>query len=363
MNDTLKTILNHARLVNPARTIFSAGSSVWDAPGGGDPNSKWRLAKSDKLNMALWNLIYSAPAAFGLAYLINNVANQRAENDVEKKLNRQLIDKVQATRPRLVADPNLADITSFTELPGEELRRIDAAREQAAEKSGNRKKLTKKAAGNLDEIATETVRDAVSDAFLSALPLTGAALAAYGGISLSNHLNKERIKKELLARRMQLRNLQAKLDHDMLVSRGLIKGASETVDQAKVDRMVAEAKASTNTNRLQGDRGSTSSLWDMILRVPVLAHVLMATALVTGAYSLLRKGDKNEKRLKHLKDMQLGSNVLQDAPQLSVLDLPVKAEDILDVPALTAGKEAVLDVKPVDEANIIQEVKKKDALF
>ena len=350
IKEILNKALNYKHLVNPLKTAFSKGTSVLDAPGG-----SWKLSDDPKTNMALWNAIYSAPAVFGLSYLVNNIANRKAETEVDEKLDTQLIDKLQALRPRLVSDPNLEDTESFTELPQKELKRLETIKAE----------LNKAAADDdedpsWDKDLKQWVIDTLKSSIKGAIPIGAAALAASGGIALSNANNKDRIKKDLEARRVQLRNIQALIDRQMLVDKGLVKGASSKKDKDSGDK-----------------EGSKIGLLEGAINAPLLAHILIAGGLGLGTYKFMRAKDPNEKKLSYLKKVQLGSNVLQDTPQLSVLDLPIDPAKVLAVPGdkkqetliaeetkpVEVAAADIIDVKPIEDSGIFQEIKKKDALF
>lgn len=350
--------LAHLKMANPFHSLLRSGTSIFDAPSG-----SWALSKDPKTNMALWNAIYTSGPAFGLAYLINNLANQKAESEVEEAIDTQLIDKLQSLRPRLVADPNLADVSAYTELPKKELKRLEEI------KAG----LPKSAANNDDgaeddqdfsERASDSTKELIKNSILNTIPLAAFGLAAAGGIALSNKNNKDRIAKNLQARRTQLRNIQALIDRQMLADRGLIKAAAKK----------------------EGDKtGSGVGVLDAFVGLPITAHMLLAAALGLGSYGILSDRDKNKATLKYLKKIQLGSNTLQDTPQLSVLDLPVSPDKILAVPGdkkqqtlikaeISPTDDGVIDVVPIENSGILEELKaasdseiesrkKKDALF
>ena len=330
LKDNIMEILRNSRLVDPFYSAFATGKSVFDAP-------KWKLAKDPKLNMALWNSIYAFPAALGLGYLVNNLSNQKAAAEVDAELDKQLIDKLQSTRPRLVADPNLADTASFTDLPKKELNRLE----------GIKDKISKKSSSPFRKVKDSFV-DLLVNSLIGAIPIGTAAAAATAGVAWSNKNNKERIKKDLEERRTQLRNIQALIDHQMLANRGLIKGASQD-------------SGDTETKH----RGSELGPFEGLLNLPVLALALMSGALGVATYRYMDRADKNKSTIKYLKKTQLGSNVLQDTAQLSLLDLPVDPNKVIATPGdkkqLTLGEDSVK--ADSDPAGIVTEVKKKDALF
>ena len=62
-----------------------------------------------------------------------------------------------------------------------------------------------------------------------------------------------------------------------------------------------------------------------------------------AAYNVLKDNDENIAKIKYLKRRQLGSNTGQSTPQISVLDLPVRTENILATPGLASSDTAYED--------------------
>lgn len=93
-----------------------------------------------------------------------------------------------------------------------------------------------------------------------------------------------------------------------------------------------------------------------------------------GAYHYLSKKDKNRAQLEFLRKKVLGSNTLQDSPQISLDSMPLAKEELIartgdKNPTLMLGNsEAPETLHPVDtnpDERILEEVvaKKKDAIF
>lgn len=346
LKDTIGKILDYKHLINPLATTFSSGREPGDAPRFGG----WSLFKDPKTNMAAWNAIYNILPLFGIGFVINAIANRKAESEVEDKLDAGVIGKLQALRPRLISDPNLKDVTSYTSLPKKELEQLEAIKGELAKSASDEE--------NADSWVVQQLKALVKDGFKNAIPIAAAIAAASSGIALSNKLNRDRIKKQLSDRRIELSNIQALLDHKMLADAGLI-------DENKPTGVISKTA-----------NGPIRTLLD----APMLAHILLSTGLGIGTYKLMTSQDDNKKKIKSLKKIQLGSNVLQDTPQLSVLDLPVKPEQILAIPGdkkketviaavkdkleeIAKGGEDIIDVSPIEDSGILQEIKKKDALF
>ena len=349
IKSAVNKVLNHVKMVNPFHSLLRSGTSIFDAPGG-----SWKLSDDPKTNMALWNAIYTAGPAFGLAYLINNIANQRAESKIEDASEKRLIDKLQAMRPRLLETPKpIADDEGYEEVPTTELKRLSALK-NSLQKSA--KKDTEDDPDTLERAKHGTL-DIMKGGIVGTLPIAVALAMAAGGVAASNKYNKERIKANLRTRRSQIRSIQALIDRERLIDKGLVKSA------AKKDK----------------DEGSDIGVLDAFVGLPAAAHTAIALSLGLGTYGILSAKDENKNLLKYLEKVQLGSNVLQDTPQLSVLDLPADPGQILAVPgdkkketllptaATAANPSEIIDVEPIDAADIITEVKadnkKKDALF
>ena len=358
----------YAHLFNPVYTLTHEGDSALGVP-------TMRLADNNKLNLALWNAIYVGGAALPLAYLINTLANQKAENEVESQLNKSLVQKLNALRPRLVSDPSLADTSAYTDLPERELKELQRVQGE----------LEKHADGGIMDWVSDTAADFFRDSFANTLPLFMLPGAALLGTALSNNKNKERIKAELKDRRLQYRNIQGYIDRKRLAEAGLVaasaaekpltesvaKRKSESSDNSKADDKLTKKAGGPDDQSGEARRDSSYGLKTWFLSMPFAALALLSATLGVGTYNLLNKGDKNKAKLKYLKERQLGSNIAQDTPQLSVLDLPVSYKDILVTPqtdksrqtrAYTGDTEDRKDGKaPKAEERSV--TSKKDALF
>lgn len=304
----LDTIKRYKHLVNPVATTFLDATDVKAAPTG-----RFKLSDDPKTNLALWNSIFVGGTAFPLAYLVNSLANKHHEAKVEDKLDKALVDKLNAMRPRVVADPDLGDTSAFTDLPEKELEQLEELKAV----------LNKKSSGDDDENTfVDDVGDKVSDVFSdigkNMLPIAAVPLSVLAGVALSNHVNRERIKKQLADRRVQLRNIQAKLDRKHLQSRGLIK-SDEPIEKSASSKRDSEPR-------------KDNSFWSLFFEAPLMTSGLLTAILSIGAYNILRDRDKNLAKLKYLKETQLGSNTLQDTPRIGVIDLPVKPEEVLAIP-------------------------------
>ena len=350
----IDTIKRYKHLVNPVATTFLDETDVKAAPVG-----RFKLSDDPKTNLALWNSIFVGGTALPLAYLVNSLSNKHHEAKVEDTLNKALVNKLNAMRPRVVADSDIGDVSAFTDLPKKELEQLEELKTTLNKKSSGGTVV-----GDLEDKAT----DALSDIGKNMLPIAALPLSVLAGVALSNHVNRERIKKQLAERRVQLRNIQSKLDRKQLQSYGLIKSDEPIEKEA--------------SNKRDEEPRKDNSFWSVFFESPLMTTGLLTTILSIGAYNVLRDRDKNLAKLKYLKNTQMGSNTLQDTPRIGVIDLPVKPEEVLAVPGdkkqetlievLDAPKQ--LENKPsnlrlLDNRDIFEElsprtnIREKDAIF
>lgn len=365
----LDTVTRYAHLVNPAATLVHTGEGVKAAPGG-----SLRLAKDPKTNMSLWNSIFVLGSLGPLAYLVNTLANKKHEAEVEDKLNKSLVDKLNALRPRLVADADLSRTGAFTELPKKELKQLEDIKEalnkSAAESTEDSKDSEVGWFDSLSNAIGDNLGDIASDTSKNILPFAAVPAAVLLGVGLSNYINDKRIKNKLKERRTQLRNIQAKIDRRALQLAGLVKPDTE-------ETITKEASKKEGTNKFSDvHKQRENILSNTFIDFPLLGWAILSGALGLGAFHLLRKKDDNLAKIKYLQKTQLGSNVLQDTPQISVLDLPATPNEILVVPG-DKKQQTLLESKPetkakeavalLDNNELFQEInpkkEEKDAIF
>lgn len=321
-------IARYKHLFNPAATLVYKGESGGIHDRLAAPVGSWKLSDDPKTNLALWNAIFVGGATAPLAYLINTLANKKHEAEVDEKFDKALVDKLNALRPRLVSGNKLGDVSAFSDMPKQELKQLDALIEKIDKKASVEKKAEDKE--TLDDAISEKISTFLGDVAKSSLPFLAIPAAGLSAIGLSNYINKQRIKAKLNKERMAVRNIQSLLDRKHLQLAGLIKA-----DQAKPeisDNIAKQASTESEKSKKEKEPNKENSIYTYGISTPALAWSLVATALGLGYFSLLRKNDKNLGKIKHLKKVQLGSNVLQDTPKISVLDLPATTDEILAVP-------------------------------
>ena len=367
-------LLSYPGLFNPASTFFSTfGDKVDNLLN--SPSGKLKLSKDPLFNHALWNTIYSSALFGGGALLLSLLANKQQEDTVRKAMKSGVSSRLEAIRPTLVADPDLKNLSAYTNLPEQDIKRV----EKLLAKSDDQ---IEKKAGDYDGQGTGTIvakhlgdllSNTAAKAVASALPLTATTLAVAGGIWGGNELIKKRLKAKLKRERINIKNAQAYIDRKILQEQGLIAPDKEEDSETLPKRADAP----------DTDRGG---LLTSILQMGPIWWLLSGLGLGGVSYAMAANRDKNLATVKQLSKMQFGKNELQSAPSISILDIPAKPEEMLKLPgdkkeetyasdrttehakkALTkslANKKPVeiIDVEPIDSADIVRAVK-KDALF
>lgn len=324
---------NYLHLANPLYTLVHTGEDVKDTPAG------LELAKNPRLNLALWNAIGVAGTVAPLAFLINTIVNRKHDSEVESKLNKSLVRKVEALRPRLVADPNLMDISSYTDRPKSELEELEKLKETLSKNASEERP-------GLFSWLGDKVLSMAAEGIYAGLPLAALPLAAVSGIGLATSIDRKRIKDRLKERRMQLRNIQAYVDRLQLEDAGLVK-AEKRSDSIKElnNKMSKEAS-------IDKESAEVSIPQIMLSDVPMMALTGGSLLLGGSIFNILKDKDENVAILKYLKDRQLGSNITQGTPQIGIVDLPVDPRNILATPG-DKNEELAYE----DPAEIIEEYK------
>lgn len=324
--ELVNELVRYPHLFNPAYAFSHKGQSLSSAPKG-----RLRLAKDDKLNLSLWNAIYAAAGLAPLAFIVNAISNKKAESAMEDASDKASVAKLNALRPRVVADASRHNTKSFTELPRKELKQLDSLTESLekvsseGENSDNDNDFW-----GIEDWAKENLSSFLSNVAKSSIPFVAAPTAVLGAIALSNKLNRDRIKNKLKDQRTQYRKIQAAIDRKALQEAGLIKSA-------------ANRSAADRANKKDEESAVSNLLFDL----PGMLAVLATATLGLGAFNTLRAKDKNLAKIKYFTKRQAGSNILQDTPNISILDIPANPDEILLVPGDKKQQTIANSNKPV----------------
>lgn len=283
----LDAIWKYKHLIDPSATIRYTGRS------GSAPSGKWALSDDPKTNMALWNTIGVSAAAIPATAALTLLANNYWDKWLRKKVTERSLSKINAMRPQMSPNDDLNYTYNITTKPRKELMRI-------LERSDE---LTKTASDPSSESNTPTL---VRNSLAGALPLVAAPVATYLTIRAVQDLHKRRLQKKLMEERTAIRNMQDKVDHEILAEQGIIKSAGMSVDEAE------------DIWERHGKDKDKESLFTSALTFPGAAFLGLSTIGGLIAYKKLSDYDKYKNRLRYLKDHILGANTLQDAPKISL---------------------------------------------
>ena len=318
-----KSANNYLKLLNPFTTLAHTGE--------GDiaPSGKFALSRDPKTNLALWNTLGVSSWAIPLAIAANVASNRYWKKKIEEDRKKRTVSKLEALRPRLSPDDDLDDVSNILDTPEAENRIIE--------------EIEKKA--NDGDSGLPLIGDAVDRGIKSALPILAAPTALALTTAILHKKQKEEYKKQLLKERLALRNMHDKIQHEILVENGLIKGA----------------KAPEKENTLSS----------FLLDLPVVLSLGGAALAGAGTYHYLSKKDKNKAKIEFLRKKVLGSNTLQDTPQISLDSLPAVKEELIartgdkNPTLLIAQSETLRPKADTPDERILEEVvaAKKDALF
>lgn len=372
MSNQYRQVVRFPHLLNPLDTLVKAlgggktsGASQTEEFLAGAPQGKLQLSKDPLLNHAIWNSIYSGLLIGGGAFLTALIANKLSEKTTRKAVNEGVQSRLEAVKPTVIADPDLQDLTAYTALPKTDMDRMQALLNKELPKKN--KAINKKAGDGLSNLG-DFIANVAKKSIALTLPIAATATAAYGGIQIANDIEKRKLRRNLNKELASIRNAQAFVDRKILEEQGLV----------------------TPVNALD-KKAADYNLMDTFLGIPGVFYMLAGLGSGGIVYSILRNRDKNLATTKYLQKMQFGKNELGTAPQLSVLDLPAAPEEMLVLPGdrkkqtfsddsdngskkaetqnrdkkeskeLTNGS-VVIDVEPIDKADIVTPVK-KDALF
>lgn len=313
---------NYLKLLNPFTTLAHTGE--------GDiaPSGKFALSRDPKTNLMLWNALGVSSWAIPLAIAANAASHKYWKNQIEKDRKKRTVSKLEGLRPRLSPDADLDNLDNILNTPELENRAIEEIEKKAS-----------------DDSSIPLLGDAISRGAKAAVPIIAVPAALAATTAIMQKKQKEEYKRQLLRERLALRNMHDKIQHEILVENGLLKGA----------------KAPEKENTLSS----------FLLDLPVVLTLGGGALAGAGAYHYLTKKDKNKAKIEYLRKKVLGSNTLQETPQISLDSLPVKKEELI---ARTGDKNPTLllehteTLTPVDknpDERVLEEVvaKKRDALF
>lgn len=152
------------------------------------PNTPMKLSKDPRVNLAVWNALFSGGAMLGLGALIKHMSAQKQNEKFDKKQKEAIESK-------------LNGIVPFTE-PDSSMRDTEAREKR-------RTREIKKNASVLDS--------AVKNAVLGLIPITAAAGGLYAGARAVNDSIKEDREEALKKEIAQLQNKLDKLYNDRIV--------------------------------------------------------------------------------------------------------------------------------------------------
>lgn len=327
----LDAIWKYRHLVDPTATARFTGKA--DSA----PSGKWALSSDPKVNMALWNALGVTAAAVPTTAALTILANKYWDRKVKKLITERSLSKINAMRPQMSPNDDLGYTYNITNKPKKELMQI-------LEDSDN---LTKSASAEEgDGVVSRTIKNTAA----VALPMVAAPVATYLTIRAVQNAHKKRLRKRLREERTAIRNMQDRVDHQILEEQGVIKSASMTADEAKHiwDR--------------HGKDKDKEPLAYTALTFPAAVALGVSALGGTVAYKVLTDSDKYKNRLKYMRDHILGANTLQEAPKISLAKFKQPGEGMVARPgdkvaALIeeADKPVVIDVDPIEEAKKLTE--------
>ena len=296
-------LLAHKHLFNPLYTMWKGFADKEKIGVNDSPVGKLRLAKDNLTNVALWNAIYSSTLLGGGALLASLLANRYHENKVYKDMSKGLKSRMEASKPRLVSDPDLSDVSAYSMLPDTETKEM--------------RKLLEKSS-SVDKKAEEEgfIESALGNAVANIIPMAATGLGIFGGIWAGNELSKSRIKNKIKDNLVRIRNAQAFVDRNILIEQGLIN------PDAPGDGVVTDKKK----------LNKKASIFTALAAIHPTLWLLGGLGLGGVAASLMETRDKNKATVNALRRLYLGKNELQGAPQLSLLSIPAKASELIKTP-------------------------------
>lgn len=333
-------LFKYIHLANPVSGFFRSGSKPGDAPVG-----RLRLAENDKLNYALWNTIGSAAWMVPAALIISRLSNKGEHDKVKAKMATMLKSRLSASRPTLATTADTSDDVKalLTDAVDKQIEKEMAKTAAEGEKTAldeflDAGKAFFSSLGSAGkEGAAGLAKDMLTKGTAVALPIAVPSVLALLAAKKHNEAMKGEIEEALLADRDALKEEQRAVDRATMSLQGLIKGASGKTEAAE------------------------QSLQHTILMPLTLATLLAAGSGILG-YRYFSRTDKASAKLKALRERLLGVNHLQDAPKLTMAELPVALSEITATPG-SVRKETVALANPVTGALEDKKIKKLDNII
>jgi hypothetical protein len=358
----LDIIANYKHLANPFYSLVYRGAS------GHAPEGKFRLSDRDSTNLARWNALGVASWLVPTSMLATYFANKWWDKKMSDAAHKSSVSRISAIRPTLTPDADLDNISNIIKDPKREVELV--------------KSMVSKTADNPND-SSGAIQNWIKDVSASTLPLFAVPLSMLASKYAVDAIYARQMKKRLEAERVAIRNHQNLVDHEIMKAQGLIKGASDKTSWNPFRALYDPAfKARVDKFRVRDD-GRVSAP-GAILSAPVLGLLLGSGFVTALAYSYLRKNDKDTGTLDYIRKKSLGHNVMQNTPELGLEQFGVPVDQIVARPgdkkqpgyidvsaAESAGpisQKQLLDnleeLKPEDlKGNVVEESKKKDALF
>lgn len=357
----LDIVANFKHLANPFHTLMYRGAA------GHAPEGKFRLAKRDADNLALWNVLGTASWLAPTSMLAAYFANKWWDRKMTDAAHKSSVSRISAVRPTLTPDSDLNNISNIINDPRREVELVKSM-------------VSKKAGGSDEDGALATW---VKDVAASTVPLFAVPLTMLASKYAVDTLYSKRLKNRLAAERVAIRNHQNLVDHEVMKTQGLIKGASGKEHSFNPFRTLYDSDFRDRVEKFRARKAGRVGPGGMILSAPVLGLILGSGFLTSLAFSYLRKNDKDTGTLDYIRKKSLGHNVMQNTPELGLEQFGVPVEQIVarpgdkkqpgyvELPAADTAKPsipALLDsleeLKPeASQGNVAEESKKKDALF
>ena len=152
------------------------------------PNTPMKLSKDPRVNLAVWNALFSGGAMLGLGALIKHISSQRQNEKFDKKQQEAIESKLNGIVPFTEPDSSLRDTKAR-----------EKRRTRELEKNAN------------------ALKNAVTNATLGLIPIAAAAGGLYAGARAVNDSVKEDREEKLKKEIAELQNKLDKLYNDRIV--------------------------------------------------------------------------------------------------------------------------------------------------